>query len=96
MSLKIVRILKKLCDGVCSRIMHEGKLEKCFEMMTGARQGCVISQKWFIIFMYEIVCKVMDGVHESEENMQDPHVSDDIALLVDVIEILTALVLKIE
>jgi len=55
-----------------------------------------ISQKWFIIFMYEIVCKVMDGVHESEENMQDPHVSDDIALLVDVIEILTALVLKIE
>ena len=46
---KLVNMIKNSYEGMSCRVIHEGQLTKNFEVMTGVRQGCLLSPFLFIL-----------------------------------------------
>ena len=46
---KLVELIQSMYEGSSCRVIHEGQLTESFEIMTGVRQGCLLSPFLFIM-----------------------------------------------
>jgi hypothetical protein len=78
---KILRVIRQLYDGVQSRYVLNGQYRTAWvTMLTGLRQGCVLSPLLFNLYMNS-VCKTMDGsqagvMHKMADDCISPDSSD--------------------
>ena len=52
---KFIKLIQDLYESSSCQVIHNGKLSESFEMITGARQGCLLSPMIFIM-----VCRLDD------------------------------------
>ena len=83
---KLVNMIKNSYEGMSCRVIHEGQLTKNFEVMTGVRQGCLLSPFLFIL----VIDWVMKTATKEKRNgiqwtmltqLDDLDFADDLALL---------------
>ena len=84
----IIKIIKSLYEGSRCAVRVDGRLGDWFEIITGVRQGCLLSPLLFIIVMDWILKKAVDagscGLEWLDGNkLADLAFADDIALLDD-------------
>ncbi|KAI0235174.1 hypothetical protein LSAT2_014355 [Lamellibrachia satsuma] len=83
---KLVNMIKNSYEEMSCRVIHEGQLTKNFEVMTGVRQGCLLSPFLFIL----VIDWVMKTATKEKRNgiqwtmltqLDDLDFADDLALL---------------
>ena len=83
---KLDNMIKNSYEGMSCRVIHEGQLTKNFEVMTGVRQGCLLSPFHFIL----VIDWVMKTTTKEKRNgiqwtmltqLDDLDFADDLALL---------------
>ena len=83
---KLVNMIKNSYEGMSCRVIHEGQLTKNFEVMTGVRQGCLLSLFLFILVI-DWVMKIATkekriGIQWTMlTQLDDLDFADDLALL---------------
>ena len=83
---KIITIISNTYKGMQCRVMHEGQLTDKFEVTTGVRQGCLLSQFIFRLAVDWITRRTTEGKRNSIQwtpfqQLDDLDFADDIALL---------------
>ena len=83
---KFISIIKNTYTRMQSKIIHEGKLTEPFEITTGVRQGCLLSPLLFLLavdwIMRQATSNRRNGIQWTLlEQLDDPDIADDIALL---------------
>lgn len=83
---KIVRIVKSTYDGATCRVVHEGQLSEAFEVVTGGRQGCLLTPFLFLLVIDWIMVSVNEGRRTGIQwgmfsQLDDLDFADDLALL---------------
>ena len=83
---KLITIIKNTYRGMQCRVLHEGSLSEPFEVLTGVRQGCMISPFLFILcidwIMTQTTSNKRTGIQWSlTEQLEDLDFADDLALL---------------
>ena len=81
---KIISLVKMSYKNFRCAVEHEGKLSKWFPVMSGVRQGCVISGFLFVLVIDWIMQKTTrrkKGIQWGLEMMEDLDFADDLALL---------------
>ena len=59
----IIRAIETLCDKAQSAVLFNGSTGEWFRTKVGVRQGCLLSQTLFNIFLERIMCEALDD-HE--------------------------------
>ena len=82
---KLINLIKKMYDSSGGQVLFKGKLSSFFEIMTGVRQGCLLSPFLFLLVIDWIM---KQSVNESTgiqwtltKKLDDLDFADDIALL---------------
>ena len=82
---KIINLVKMSYKNFRCAVQHEGKLSKCFfPVMSGVRQGCVISGFFFVLVIDWIIRQTTRrkrGIQCGLDTMEDLDFADDLALL---------------
>ncbi|GFR70251.1 retrovirus-related Pol polyprotein from type-1 retrotransposable element R2, partial [Elysia marginata] len=83
---KIVSLVRKMYDGTCCRIVHDGQLTDRFNIRTGVRQGCLLSPFLFILAIDWLIGETTTGVKNGMQwtlwtQLEDLDFADDLALL---------------
>ena len=83
---KIINIIKAIYDKGGGNVMYKGKLSTFFEILTGVRQGCLLSPFLFLLAIDWIMknCESKDGIQwcpfGKPKILGDLDFADDIAL----------------
>ena len=83
---KLVYLIKSMYEGTSSRIVHAGQLSDSFDIMTGVRQGCLLSPFLFILAIDWLMKETTHGKKNGIQwtpwtQLNDLDFADDIALL---------------
>ncbi|GFS10761.1 LINE-1 retrotransposable element ORF2 protein [Elysia marginata] len=83
---KNVSLVRKMYDGTCCRIVHDGQLTDRFNVRTGVRQGCLLSPFLFILAIDRLMRETTKGVKNGIQwtlwtQLEDLDFADDLALL---------------
>ena len=81
---KIINLVKMSYENFRCAVEHEGKLSKWFPMMSGVRQGCVMSGFLFVLVIDCIMRKttrMKRGIQCGLDTKGDIDFADDLALL---------------
>ena len=83
---KIADLIRKSYAGMTSKVVHEGRLTKEFEVKTGVRQGCLLSPFLFLLAIDWIMKSATTGKKNGIQwtmwkQLDDLDFADDIALL---------------
>ena len=81
---KIINLVKMSYKNFRCAVEHEGKLSKWFPVMSGVRQGCVMSGFLFVLVIDWIMRKTTRrkrGIQWGLDTMEDLDFADDLALL---------------
>ena len=81
---KIFSLVKMSYKNFRCAVEHEGKLSKWFPVMSGVRQGCVMSGFLFVLVIYWIMRKTTRrkrGIQCGIGTMEDLDVANNLALL---------------
>ena len=80
---KLVTLVKELYEGSSCRVLHEGQLTDSFNIITGVKQGCILSPFLFILaidwLMKETTSGGRNGIQWTQ--LEDLDFADDLALL---------------
>ena len=98
---KIIDIIRKLYDGSRCAVRVDGQLGDWFQVITGVRQGCILSPLLFLLVMDWILRRSTDGSScgvqwIDGERLTDLDFADDIALLDTTWQGMTDLTRRIE
>ena len=83
---KITNLIRKFYEGFKAQIVHSGLLTESFEMLTGVRQGCLLSPLLFLVVL-DWVSKQAFGTSARGiqwhlmKRLEDLEYADDLALL---------------
>ena len=61
---KITNLIRKLYEGFKVKIVHNGHLTESFEMLTGVRQGCLLSPLLFLVVLDWVKRQALADQHE--------------------------------
>ena len=83
---KIVTIITKFYDGFTAQVVHNGRLTDKFQMLTGVRQGCLLSPLLFLIAIDWVTRQAYGASNKGicwqmMNTLEDLEFADDIALL---------------
>ena len=83
---KIVSIIRSSYSGMSNRVIHDGKTSESFNVLTGVRQGCLLSPFIFLLamdwIMHETTVNKRNGIQWSiSSQIDDLDFADDLALL---------------
>ncbi|KAL9978171.1 hypothetical protein ACROYT_G015662 [Oculina patagonica] len=83
---KYITLIQKTYEKCTCRVIHNGVLSELFEMLTGVRQGCLLSPFLFLLvidwIMRRTTEKHQDGIQWTlTTRLEDLDFADDIALL---------------
>jgi hypothetical protein len=83
---KIIAIIKASYDGATCRVLHRGKLSEQFEVLSGVRQGCLLSPLLFLIVIGDVLRAALpagsQGIRwELFKTLKHLDYADDITLL---------------
>lgn len=83
---KIINIIRSTYQGMRCQVLHEGCISEAFEVLTGVRQGCLLSPFLFLLcidwVMKETTSNRRTGIQWSlTEQLEDLDFADDLALL---------------
>ena len=83
---KITNIIRSTYQGMRCQVLHEGCISEPFEVLTGVRQGCLLSPLLFLLcvdwIMIQVTCNSRTGIQWSmTEQLEDLDFADDLALL---------------
>lgn len=83
---KYISIVKATYDGMTCRVLHGGDVTEQFQVLTGVRQGCILSPLLFLMaidwVMKETTWGKKNGIQWSLlEQLDDLDFADDLALL---------------
>ena len=80
---KLINVIKAIYDKGGGNVLYKGKLSSLFEIVTGVRQGCLLSPFLFLLAIDWIMknCEDNNGIQWTLENLLgDLDFADDIAL----------------
>ena len=88
---KIINLIKAAYNGSTSRVIHKGKLSNEFKVVTGVRQGCLMSPFLFLIaidwIMKKCTTNQRNGIQWTPfSQLDDLDFADDLALLTQTIK----------
>ena len=84
---KIIRLMTKLYGSVTATVKVEGKESEWFSILTGFRQGCILSPTMFNIVLDYILKRIYDNGKTGEhETPHDVEYADDTSLLEEFLE----------
>lgn len=83
---KIINIIRSTYQGMRCQVLHEGGISETFEVLTGVRQGWLLSPFLFLLcidwVMKETINNRRTGIQWSlTEQLEDLDFADDLALL---------------
>ena len=83
---KITNLIRKLYEGFKAKIVHNGHLSESFEMLTGIRQGCLLSPLLFLVVLDWVTRQAFRrsarGIQwQLTQRLEDLEYADDLALL---------------
>lgn len=82
---KIINLIKKMYEDSGGQILFKGKLSKFFQILTGVRQGCLLSPFLFLLIIDWIMKNSVNGKTGIQwtitKKLEDLDFADDIALL---------------
>ena len=83
---KITNLIRKLYEGFKAKIVHNGHLTESFEMLTGVRQGCLLSPLLFLVVLDWVTRQAFGrsarGIQwQLMQRLEDLEYADDLALL---------------
>ena len=83
---KLVELIQSMYEGSRCRVIHEGQLTDSFEIMTGVRQGCLLSPFLFIMVIDWLMSETTKGRRNGIQwtpwtQLEDLDFADDLALL---------------
>ena len=83
---KIVNIIKNSYEGMTCKVVHGGKLTNGFQVMTGVRQGCLLSPFLFLLLidwiMKTATTRRRNGIQWTPwTQLDDLDFADDLAIL---------------
>ena len=83
---KFISIIKNTCHGKKCQVLHEGCVSEAFEVLTGVRQGCLLSPFLLLLCidwtMKQVANNSRTGIQWSlTEQREDLDFADDLALL---------------
>ncbi|XP_043922942.1 uncharacterized protein LOC122798228, partial [Protopterus annectens] len=83
---KIVNLIKNSYNGLSCRVIHGGQLSESFQVKTGVRQGCLLSQFLFLLVIDWIMKKSTAGQKNGIQwtlwnQLEDLDYADDLALI---------------
>ncbi|RXN17613.1 reverse transcriptase SR3 [Labeo rohita] len=83
---KMVNLIKNSYNGMSCRVIHGGQLTNSFQVRTGVRQGCLLSQFLFLLAM-DCIMRSSTSRHKNSiqwalwKQLDDLEFADDLALL---------------
>ena len=80
---KFIEIIKSLYSEQEVKILFKGKLSEAFKVLTGVRQGCILSPFLFLLAIDYIMrhCSNGNGFSWGDEELDDLDFADDIVLI---------------
>ena len=85
---KIIRIIQNTYDGASCRVVHRGQLSEPFEVLTGGRQGCLLTPILFLLII-DWVMRTTIGAQKTGiqwglwKQLEDLDFADDLSLLAE-------------
>ena len=82
---KIVTIIRALCEGLFAQVVHNGQTTEPLSMTTGVRQGCLLLPLLFLVTL-DLVTKTAFATRRGIQcsfmtSLEDLDFADDLALL---------------
>ena len=83
---KLVQLVEELYEGSSCRVVHDGQLTDSFDIITGVKQGCILSPFLFILAIDWLMKETTSGSRNGIQwtlwtQLEDLDFADDLALL---------------